>query len=77
MTDQKEMDAEIINLVIARPKTIPSDASLSVGGDEQKSMTSEDLIKEVQQHSEIGRQIIESQLFFLRSLKDLPLEIDA
>lgn len=64
MLDEKEIDAEIINLVIARLKTIPSDASLSIGGDGQKAMAPEDLIKEVRQQSEIGKQIIESQLFF-------------
>jgi len=77
MQDQKEIDTEIINLIIARLRTIPSDASLSVGGDDKKTMKSDDLINEVRQQSEIGKQIIESQLFFIRSLKDLPLEVDA
>ena len=77
MTDQKELDTEIINLVIARLKTIPSDASLSIGGDEQKTMAPADLIREVKQQSEIGKQIVESQMFFLRSLQDLPIEINA
>ncbi len=77
MTDQKEVDTEIINLVVARLKTIPPDAHLSVGGDETKTMNSEDLIVEVKKQSEIGKQIIESQLFFLRSLRDLPIESNA
>ena len=74
MIDQEELDAEIINLIIARLKSIPRDANLSIGGDEPKTMNQEDLIREVRQRSEIGRKIIESQLFFLRSLKDLPVE---
>ena len=77
MPDQKEINTEIINLIIARLKTVPSDASLSIGGDEQNTMTQKDLIKEVREQSVIGKQIIESQLFFLRSLKDLPVEINA
>ncbi|MEK7501804.1 MAG: hypothetical protein AAB629_02680 [Patescibacteria group bacterium] len=77
MPDQKEINMEIINLIVARLKTIPSDASLSIGGDEQNTMTQEDIIKEVREQSVIGKQIIESQLFFLRSLKDLPVEINA
>ncbi len=77
MTDQKEIDTEIINLVVARLKSIPADAHLSVGGDEAKTMNSQDLIAEVRQQSEIGKQIVESQLFFLRSLGDLPIESNA
>lgn len=77
MIDQKEIDTEIINLVVARLKTIPPDAHLSIGGGETKTMNSEDLIAEVKQQSEIGKQIIEGQLFFLRSLGDLPIESNA
>ena len=54
MTDQEELDAEIINLIIARLKSIPRDANLSIGGDEPKTMNQEDLIREVRQRSEIG-----------------------
>ena len=53
---------------------INTDASLSVGGEGQKTMTPDNLIEEVRQQSAVGKQIIESQLFFLRSLKDLPVE---
>lgn len=73
MTGQEELDTEIINLIIARLKSIPHDAQLSIGGDETKTMTQEELIEEVRQQSDIGRKIIESQLFFLRSLNDLPI----
>ncbi len=68
---QAELNQDVINLVIARLKTIPSDAKLSIGGTEALSI--ESLIKEVEKQSDIGKKIIESQLFFLRSLQDLPL----
>lgn len=66
------MEQEIINLVIARLKTIPENASLSVGG-RKEPIAVEDLIKEVKDQTEIGKKIIESQLYFLRSLQNLPV----
>ena len=66
------MNQDIINLVIARLKTIPGNANLSVGNG-QKPMAAEDLIEEVKNETEIGKKIIESQLYFLRSLQNLPV----
>lgn len=63
---------EIINLVIARLRTIPHDASLSVGSSDEDSLTSEDLIEEVRNKTPIGKKIIERHIFFLRNLQDLP-----
>ena len=70
---QEKFSKEIIDLVIARLKTIPPDASLSIGG-EQDGLTTEDLIERVRSGDEMGRKIIEAQLYFLRSLQDLPIE---
>jgi hypothetical protein len=69
----EEISQDVIDLVIARLKTIPSDATLSIGGDKEGFSISE-LIERVQAGDEIGRKIIQSQLHFLRSLKDLPIE---
>ena len=68
----EKLSPDIINLVIARLKTIPSNAKLSIGG-EKEALSAEDLIEEVKKQSEIGKKVIEAQLFFLRSLQDLPL----
>ncbi|PCI21269.1 hypothetical protein COB64_00095 [Candidatus Wolfebacteria bacterium] len=76
MGNQQEQDIniEIINLVIARLRTIPKDASLSVGENEHEAnLNSEALITEVKNQTEIGKKFIESELFFLRTLKDLPI----
>jgi hypothetical protein len=67
-----ELNQDIINLVIARLKTIPSNANLSVGNDIEP-MSVDTLIEEVKKQSEIGKKLVESQLFFLRSLQDLPV----
>lgn len=71
-TNQKELTQDVINLVIARLKTIPSNAKLSIG-EGKEGLSIEALIEEVRKQSEIGKKIIETQLFFLRSLQDLPL----
>lgn len=60
---------EIISIVIARLETIPSNVSISIGGD--GSFTVEELIKKVQSGDEIGKKIIEMQLAYLRSLSNL------
>lgn len=70
--NQEPLTQDIINLVIARLKTIPSNANLSVGSDKEP-MSAEALIEEVKKQTEIGKKLIESQLFFLRSLQDLPV----
>ena len=67
-----ELNQDIINLVIARLKTIPSNANLSVGSDKEP-MSVDTLIEEVKKQTEIGKKLVESQLFFLRSLQDLPI----
>lgn len=71
MDDANNKDA--VDLVIARLKTIPSDAGLSVGSSPDKTFSVDELISEVRGGTEIGKQVIESQLFFLRSLQDLPI----
>ncbi len=70
-TDQKDISQDIVNLVIARLKTIPSNASLSVGNNKEP-MSVDVLIEEVKKRSEIGKKLIATQLFFLRSLQNLP-----
>lgn len=70
--NQEPLTQDIINLVIARLKTIPSNANLSVGSDKEP-MSVDALIEEVKNQTEIGKKLIESQLFFLRSLQDLPV----
>jgi hypothetical protein len=73
MENQPETNEEIINLVIARLRTIPSDAKLSVGNESKDTFDAEELIEEVRNQTEVGKKIIERQLFYLRNLKDLPM----
>lgn len=70
--ENKEITEDMVNLVIARLKAIPSDARLSIGNNE--ALGTEDLIEEVRKQSDIGKKIIEAQLFYLRTMSELPVE---
>ncbi len=63
---------DIINLVISRLETIPSNIELSVGG--EGSFSIKELIKRVRKQDDIGKKIIEMQLAYLRSLSKLPIQ---
>lgn len=67
--NKEEITPEMVNLVIARLETIPSNVSVSIGGD--GSFTVQELIEKVQSGDEIGKKIIEMQLAYLRSLSNL------
>lgn len=63
---------DIINLVIARLKTIPSNVELSVGN--EGSFSIDELIESVRKQDDIGKKMIEVQLAYLRSLGKLPTQ---
>lgn len=63
---------DIINLVIARLETIPSNVELSVGN--EGSFSVDELIERVKKQDEIGKKMIEMQLAYLRSLGKLPTQ---
>lgn len=63
---------DIINLVIARLDTIPSNVELSVGN--EGSFSIDELIERVKKQDEIGKKMIEMQLAYLRSLGKLPTQ---
>lgn len=69
--EEKKLEKEIIDLVIARLHTFPPNASLSIGGEE--SLTIEKMIEHVKANDEKGKLIVETQLDYIRSLKDLPI----
>jgi len=71
--ERSDESKEIIDLVVARLNAMPSDAELSVGSEGTFSI--EKLIENVQENTELGQEIIKLQLDYLRSLKDLPLNL--
>ena len=60
---------DIKQLVIERLRRIPSGKKISIGS--ERDYTSEELIKFIKNNDKIGDKIIEMQLEYLRSLKDL------
>jgi hypothetical protein len=70
--ETQPISEDIINLVIARLETIPSNIELSVGN--EGSFSIDELIERVKKQDEIGKKMIEMQLAYLRSLGKLPTQ---
>lgn len=68
MTNIKKIsDEEIRKLVVERLKKLSSNKRLSIGSEGE--FTREQLIKNVEENSEIGKKIIKIQLEYLQALK--------
>jgi hypothetical protein len=64
--NNQKISEDIINLVIARLETIPSNVELSVGN--EGSFPIKELIEKIKKQDDIGKKMIEMQLAYLRSL---------
>ena len=62
----EEINEDIKEIVIMRIETMPSDLKLSIGNG--KSLTKEEMIEHVKTGDEIGKQIIDSQLSFMKAI---------
>lgn len=63
-----EKEKEIIELVKARLSVIPQEAVLSVGS--YGEYKRDQLIKEVENNTEVGKKIVEIQMQYLKLLKE-------
>lgn len=61
------MEDDIKELVIARLKTLPEDASVSVGSEGEYSR--DQLIDHVERTDNVGQKMVEIEMNFLQSLK--------
>ena len=61
-------DEDIRELVKARLQTFPSGKKISIGSDGEFSK--EDLIKEVDQRTDLGKKIIDIQMDYMRAFKN-------
>ncbi len=66
--DNDQLQQEIINLIKARLNILPQDATLSIGSFGE--LKKDQLIKEVENNTDIGKKIIETELEYLRLLKE-------
>lgn len=71
-SNTQNISEDIVNLVIARLETIPSNIELSVGN--EGSFSIEELVGRVRKQDDIGKKMIEMQLVYLRSLGKLPTQ---
>lgn len=70
--EAQAISEDIMNLVIARLKTIPQNIELSVGN--EGSFSIDELIERVKKQDDIGKKMVEMQLAYLRSLGKLPTQ---
>ena len=68
----EEYSEEIKDLVIARLSALPSNIVISIGS--AGTFSARDLVKKIRADDEVGKKIVEMQLSYLRSLKDLVTE---
>ena len=69
-TERKNIaDQEIIDLVVARLEAMPPNISISIGN--EGNFEIRDLINRVKINDDVGKKMIEMQLSYLRSLKQL------
>ena len=68
MQDKKEQqNKEIIDVVVARLETMPMDMRMAIG--DKGQFDRNELINHVKRCDDIGKTIVDMQLFYLRSLK--------
>ncbi len=63
-----QVENDIKELVIARLQTLPPDVAISIGSDGE--FNKNELIAHVKEDDEIGKQIIEVEMDFLRALQN-------
>ena len=66
MTDTN--NKEVIDLVVARLESLPSNKQISIGSNGE--LSKQELIDHVKKSDEIGKKMIELEMEFLRSLKE-------
>ena len=71
-TPSTNLNEEIKQLVIARLEVLPEDTGISIGSEGE--FARDELIKRVEQGDEIGQKIIEVELDYLKSLKNITSE---
>lgn len=71
--DKKAITDQIKELVIARLEVLPEDTGISIGS--AGEFTRNELIERVKKGDEIGQKIIEVEMNYLQSLKDLTNEL--
>lgn len=72
MSSNTNISQEIKDLVIARLEVLPEDTGISIGS--AGEFTRDELIERVRQGDEVGQKIVEVELSYLKSLKNITKE---
>ncbi len=64
-TEETKVEDDIRQLVLARVRAIPKNVRVSIGAGDY---TTEQLLESVEQGNEVGKEIIENQMEYLRDL---------
>lgn len=72
MSNNASISQEIKDLVIARLEVLPEDTGISIGS--AGEFTRDELIERVRQGDEIGQKIVQVELNYLKSLKNITKE---
>lgn len=72
MSSKTSISQEVKDLVIARLEVLPEDTGISIGS--AGEFTRDELIERVRQGDEIGRKIVQVELSYLKSLKNIAKE---
>ena len=65
-TDKQQLKEDMKQLAIARLKSIPSQYQISVGGG--GSLTRKEAVENIENDSEIGKELVNIQIEFLRDM---------
>lgn len=69
MKNDKTLEEKEKEIVIARLKVLVPEMCFASGSD-FKSFTRDEIISEIKQNSEVGREFVETEMEFLRALKN-------
>lgn len=72
MSNNASISQEIKDLVIARLEVLPEDTGISIGS--AGEFTRDELIERVRRGDEIGQKIVQVELSYLKSLKNITKE---
>jgi hypothetical protein len=71
MPNEAPISPEIINIVVARLNTLPSNIRISVGS--KGTFNVRELIERVRENDEVGETIVKMQMLYIKALQDLPV----
>jgi hypothetical protein len=70
MPHETEIQEKIKELVIARLRSTPPNMGVLIGSGEKETYTPEELIGQIQQGTQLGKDYLELEIDFLRTLKE-------